>query len=324
MGSATGRDLHVDQLLTQIALNYRPGGMIADQIAPIIPVQKETDSYPVFNRGEAFAIEKTTRSRGSQANRVTRSVSSSQYSAKNYALAYDLFLEDRANMDPAFQLELETGGVRYVTDKLMLDYDRRTLMMAVAGVSTTFLTGSSWIAGANPGDPVSMVWRAMEQVQRVTAKKPNSLIFGWQAWNFARRNPNFRNFIQGLNNGGGNLSRENVRAAFEVDRLLVSEGFYNPANENQTATFSNYFPADAVMAYYAPMAPSREEPSFMYSFRWSNPLLGAPMGVVRHEFESRERVEGIEVSYYQDERITGSEYGVLISGVGSAQSNGLT
>lgn len=323
MGNATGRDLHVDQLLTQIAINYRPQNMIADQIAPIVNVQKETDLYPVFNRGEAFAIEKTQRARGAQANRITRSVSSANYSAKNYALAYDVYIEDRANMDAAYQFELDAGAVRYLQNKLMLDWDRRTLLLAVAGVSTTFLTGSSWI-GATQGDPVSMIWRMQEQVQSVTAQKPNSLIFGWRAWNLARRNSNFRSFVQGLNNGGGNLSREQIRQAFEVDRLLVADGFYNPANENQTATFSNYFPADAVMAYYAPLAPSREEPSFLYSFRWVNPQLGTPMAAMRHEYESRTRVEGIECQYYQDEKITGSEYGVILTGVGSAQANGLT
>ena len=323
MGSATGRDLHVDNLLSQVAINYRPNGMIWDQIAPIVSVLKETDSYPVFNRGEVFAIENTNRSRGTEANRVTRSVSSAQYAAKNYALAYDLFLEDRANMDAAFQFELEAGGTRYTNDKLMLDADRRTLVLAVAGVSTTFLTGSAW-NGATQGDPVSMIWRMQEQVKTVTAQKPNSLIFGWQAWNLARRNTNFRNFVQGTNNGGGNLTRDNIASAFEVDRLLVADGFYNPANEAQTATFSNYFPKDAVMAYFAPLNASREQPSFMYSFRWTNPVLGQPMAVVRHDFDTRKKVEGIELSYYQDEKVTGSEYGLIMTGVGSAQTNGLT
>jgi hypothetical protein len=324
MGSATGRDLHVDQFLSQVAINYRPTGMIADQIAPIIPVAKETDSYPIFNRGEVFAIEKTQRSRGTSANRVTRSVSSGQYAVKNYALAYDIPVEDRANMDAALQFELEAGSIRYLTDKLMLDYDRRTLNAAVTGVSTTFLTGSSWTAGSNPGDPVSSIWRMQEQVQRVTAQKPNSLIFGWQAWNFARRNANMRNFVLGLNNGGGSVTRQAVAAAFEVERLLVANAFYNPANENQAAAFSNYFPSDAVLAYYAPLSPSREAPSFMYSFRWTAPELGQPFAAIRHEFDTRNRLDGVEVQYYQDERVTGSEYGVLLAGCGSAQANGLT
>ncbi len=323
MGSATGRDLHVDQLLSQIALNYRPEGMIADQIFPIVPVMKESDSYPVFNRGEAFAIEKTSRSRGTEANRVTRSVSSAQYVVKNYALAQDTPIEDRANMDAAWQFELEAGAVRYLQDKLMLDWDRRAMSLAVSNVATTFLTGSSWVAAANAGDPVSIIWQMMEQVKATTAKKPNSLIFGWQAYNYLRRNVNIRNFVNGLNNGQGAVTRAGIQNAFEVERLLVAEAFYNPRNENQTAAFSTTFPRDAVMAYYAPLNASREQPSFGYSFRWTAPEIGVPMAAIRHEYESRSRVDGIEVQYYQDERVTGAEYGVLLTGVGSAQANGL-
>jgi len=326
MGSSTGRDLHVDILLSQIALNYRPPGMIADQIAPIVPVQKETDSYPVFSRGEAFAIEKTNRSRGSPANRVTRTVSSAQYAAKNYALAYDIPVEDRANMDPTWQLELEAGAVRYLTDKLTLDWDRRVLTLAQANVSTSFLCGSSWTAGGTgtgAGDPVSMLWKMQEQIQSQTAVKPNSALFGYRAWNYARRNYNFRNFVQGLYAGGNNVSRAGAQAALELDRLLIAQAFYNPVNEGQTATFSNYFPSDGVLMYYAPMAASREVPSFLYSFRWTAPELGEPFAAIRHAFDTRARVDGVEVQYYQDERVTGSDYGALLLGVGSAQANGL-
>ncbi|MCX8113672.1 MAG: hypothetical protein N3D71_01175 [Burkholderiaceae bacterium] len=324
MGSATGRDLHVDNLLSQVAINYRPSGMIGDQIFPIVPVQKETDSYPVFNRGEVFAIEKTLRTRTAEAMRVTRSVSSAQYACKNYALAYDMPIEDRANMDAAFQFELEAGRVRYLTDKLMLDMDRRILQTARTNVATTFLCGSSWAApGASAGDPFSQIVQAIEQVKGTTAERPNSIIFGWRAYQWARRNLNMRNLINGTNNGRGIVSRQQIQEALEVDRLLVAEAFFNPSNEAQTATFSTVFPADAVLVYYAPLAPSRETPSFGYSFRWTSPELGTPFAAIRHPFESRTRVDGIEVQYYQDERVTGSDYGVLIAGVGSAQATGL-
>lgn len=323
MGSATGRDLHVDQLLSQIAMNYRPEGMIADQIFPIVPVMKETDSYPVFNRGEIFAIEKTQRSRGTQANRVTRSVSSAQYAAKNYALAYDTPVEDRANMDAAWQFELEAGAVRYLQTKLMLDWDRRALALARTSASTSFLTGSSWTAASNAGDPFSQIIQAVEQVKSVTAQRPNSIVIGWKAYQWMRRNVNMRNLINGTNNGQGLLTRQNLQGIFEVERFLVAEAFYNPSNEAQTATFSTVFPQDAVLVYYAPLSPSREVPSYGYSFRWTAPELGVPMAAIRHEYESRSRVDGVECSYYQDEKITGSEYGVLLTGVGSAQANGL-
>lgn len=322
MGSATGRDLHVDMLLSQFAQNYRPEGMIADQIFPIVPVAKESDSYPIFNRGEAFAIENTQRSRGTQANRVTRSVSSGQYVAKNYALAYDTPIEDRANMDAAWQFEMEAGAVQYLQNKLMLDWDRRVFAMAVANVATTFLCGSSWI-GATNGDPFSQIIQMQEQIKATTAQRPNSLVVGWRAYSWMRRNLNMRNLINGTNNGGGIVSRQQLQDIFEVDRFLVADAFYNPSNENKTAAFSTVFPQDAVLAYHAPMAPTREMPSFGYSLRWTASELGVPMAAIRHEYESRSRVDGIEVQYYQDEKIIGSEYGVLLTGVGSAQANGL-
>ena len=123
--------------------------------------------------------------------------------------------------------------------------------------------------------------------------------------------------------GGNNVSRAGAQAALELDRLLIAQAFYNPVNEGQTATFSNYFPSDGVLMYYAPMAASREVPSFLYSFRWTAPELGEPFAAIRHAFDTRARVDGVEVQYYQDERVTGSDYGALLLGVGSAQANGL-
>lgn len=326
MGLSTGRDLHVDNFLSEVAINFRPEGFIADMIAPIVPVAKETNFYPVFNRGEAFAIEDTARSRLTEAKRVTRSVSTAAYACKNYALAYDVPIEDRANMDAALQFELDAGAARYLETKLFLDWDRRVTSMigSASNVSTGFLTGSSWTAGANPGDPISMIWRAQEQVQAQTATKPNRIVFGWQAWNFFRRNPNARNFVLGLNNGGGAVTRQQTAAAFEVDQILVAGAFYNTANEAQAAALTSNPLKDSVLVYYAPPAPSRETPSFMYSFRWTSPELGTPLAVIRHPYDTRRKVDGIEMQYYQDEKITGSEYGALIVGVGSAQANGLT
>lgn len=325
MGLSTGKDLHVDQLMSEIAINYRPSGMIADAIAPIVEVGKETDIYPVFSRAEAFSIEDDLRARGQPAKRITRSVSSASYLAKNYALAQPVYIEDRANMDAALQFELETGAARYLVDKLTLNWDRRVLntVGSASNVSTGFLCGSSWVGPTN-GDPISQIWKAMEQQQNVTAQKPNSILFGWRAWNYFRRNVNARNYVLGTNNGGGAVTRTAAQEAFEVDRLLVAGAFYNTANEAQAEALSNNPIHDAVLIYYAPLAPSREAPSFMYSFRWTNPLFGTPFAVIRHPFDSKTRIEEMEASYYQDERVTGASYASLLLGVGSAQANGLT
>lgn len=332
MAFSVQRELHIDTHLTNLAINYRPQNFIADQIAPIVSVDKESNSYPIFSRFENFAIEDTTRARGSEAKKITRSVSSANYLARNYALGFDVAIEDLANMDQAFRGELDLGAAKYLVGKLGLDMERRVITLAnVAGsVSTTWLTGSSWAtAGTNAGDPFSQVMQMIEQVQGTTGQRPNSLLIGWKAWNYMRRNYNMRNLINGVNNRGGTVAREQVAAIFEVDRFIVSEALWHTANENavnsgQLNVVATGNPIqDKVFAYYAPMAASREDPSWMYSFRWTPNGYPAPFTVERHAYDTRKKVETIEAGYFQDERVTGFDYAGCINGVGSAQATGL-
>lgn len=322
MGTSLQRDLHIDQNLTQVALNYRPANMIADMIAPIVNVSKETDIFPVYSRAEILALESTLRARGTEARKITRSVSSRAYTVKNYALGHDVFLEDRVNIDAAYEAELYGGAAQYVTGKLMLDWENRILnqVNSASNVSTGFTVNSAWTV--TNGDPISHIFGAMDQLQATTGMRPNSILFGYAAWNKLRRNVNVRNIINGTNNGGGLVTRQQIQNVFEVDKLLVSEVFINTANEAQAEALTSPM-ANNVLLYYAPPNPSREVPSFMYSFRWSAP--GLPnMVVERHPFDSRKKVETIEVGYYQDEQITGSDYGALIRSVNVSTGTGLT
>jgi len=333
MGFSVQRELHIDQHLTNLAIAYRPQNFIADQIAPIVSVDKETNSYPIFSRFEHFSIEDTARARGTEAKKVTRSVSSANYQVRNHALGFDVTIEDLANMDSAFRGELDLGAAKYLVGKLGLGYEKRVLTLAslAASVSTTFVPSSAWnIAGtaaAPGGDPFSQVMQMIEQVQSQTGQRPNSLLLGWKAWAYMRRNFNMRNLINGVNNRGGTVARDAVASIFEVDRFLVSEALWHTQNENTTpssmALTANPI-ADKVIAYYAPMAASREDPSWMYSFRWTPNGYPAPFTVERHAYDTRKKVETIEAGYFQDERVTGADYAAILSGVGSAQSNGLT
>src|SRR6185436_631570 len=147
MGISTGRNLYVDALLSNVAINFAPQAFIADQICSIVPVQKESGGYPVFNMGEAFAVEDTTRSRGARAKSITRSVGTATYQVRNFALRYDTPVEDRANLDPAFAYELgDAGATRYLVNKLALDMEKRVLALADAStsVSSVFVPNSSW------------------------------------------------------------------------------------------------------------------------------------------------------------------------------------
>ena len=64
MGAATGRDLHIDVTLSNMAMGYRPEGFIADMIFPTVLVPKQSDLYNIFDRGDRLRVEDTTRAPG--------------------------------------------------------------------------------------------------------------------------------------------------------------------------------------------------------------------------------------------------------------------
>ncbi len=316
MGAATGRDLHIDQVLSQMAMGYRPEGFIADMIFPTVNVQKQSDIYTVFDRADRGRIEETSRAPGTLARRVTEGVGSNSYFAKNYALAAAAVLEDKVNADAGVIAASFNGKTTYLLDKLMLDWERRVARMvnSTSNVGSSATVASGWLGA---GNPIGVINTALDNVYYSQGVRPNRLCFGIAAWRAFRRDSNVRNLIFGTNNGGGYPNTQQVASLFDVDTIHIGGAFQNTAEEGQAESLSAIW-RDNVLAYYAPPAPTIDRPSFGYNFRWA--AAGLPnMQVERHPYDSRTKSEDVEVGYYQDEKITGAAYGFLLVAVNSSQ-----
>ena len=69
---ATANNLHIDKVITQMAMGYRPEGMIADMIFPTVTVDKQTDIYLEADRGRILRRQETLRTPGTEARRYPR------------------------------------------------------------------------------------------------------------------------------------------------------------------------------------------------------------------------------------------------------------
>ena len=311
--------MHVDQLLSNVAIGYMPEGIIADAVMPIVTVPKQSDNYLIFDRGDVLRIESTRRSPGTEANKITRNVSSATFFCENFALKYPVTIEDKANADPIFVQGILNSRVNFIQDKLYLDWENRvaSLVTNTSNVGSSSAVNSAWTDyTSGNADPINDINTAIDNVQDQTGKRPNKIIFGQEAWRHFRRNEAVRNLIYGTNNGGGFASRDQVKSLFEVDELLVGGAYKNTGNEAQADALSQIWGDKVLVSYTAPN-PSIEIPSFAYSFRWK--ASGLPdMMVERHPYDSKIKAEEIEVGYYQDEIVTGADYGFLIVAVTSA------
>lgn len=315
--SARGRDIHIDVPLSNVALDYRPAGRIADMVFPIVEVPNQSDFLPVFDRAEILRQAEDRRAPGTEANKITRSVSSLNFFCDNYALKSCVTIEDRENADPIYRQKLYNAAAEYVTGKLSLNWERRVSLAvtSTSNVGSSAAVSSGWTDLTN-ADPLGDVYAAIDNVFDSTGMKPNRIVFGESAWRNFRRNSGVRNLIFGTNNGGGNASVDQVRDLLEVEDVLVGASYINTAAEGQAESLSQMW-GDNVLVYYAPRIATINDPSFGYTFRWAP--AGIPsMMAERHPFDRKTKTEEVEVNVYQDERLLQNEYAFLLTAVNSS------
>lgn len=316
MGSVSGHgDLHVDKLLSQMALDYKPEGFIADRIMPIVTVDKQSDYYSEFSRADKLRIDDTKRAPDTEARRIEIGVGSGTFFCTNYALQAPITLEDSKNADPIFLDRIINGRTELIMDKLLLDWELRvaTMVTNTSNVGSSAGVSSGW-GGA--GAPLDDINTAIDNVRFSNGVRPNHIVFGLEAWLSFRRDSTIRNLIFGTNNGGGYPSTGQVGDLLEVENVLIGGAFRNTGQEGQSESLSTIW-GDDVLVYYAPETPNKERPSFAYSFRWAQP--GLPnMVAERHAFDTRRKSSSIEVGYYQDEKVTGASYAFLMDAVNSS------
>lgn len=317
MGTVTHEDLHVDRMLSNLAIGYFEGGRIAAMIAPIVQVANKSDLFPVWSRADALRAENDLRAPDTEANKITMGYSTDTYLARNYALKSAITIEDRANADPVFVQGIINGRTRAVTNKLSMRWEIRVagIVNSTSNVGSSAGVSSEWDASAS-SDPIGDIQTAMDNVQDLTGTRPNRATMGLDAWRSLRRNDQILDRIFGSTRAQGNPTIQQVAGLLELDEILVGAAYRNTAEEPQAESLAKIW-GDNVTVYYAPSAPSIEEPSFMYSFRWNAP--GLPnMQVERHPFDPKRKSEEIEVGYYQDEKVTAEEYAFTLLSVNSS------
>lgn len=311
--SATGRDFHPDVPLSNLVIGYRPATLIADQIYPGVPVDKETGTYYVWDKAALWELHNAERSRGTAAKEIQFKVSSGNYVCLNFALRVPNPFEDLANADAQLRLR-ETSGM-LVKDALSLAWEDRLAVLLTTGTnhcSNTNLT-FNWGDVIN-GTPVTDIFNGIEAIRRTTGLKPNKAVISEASWLRASRHPEIIDFIRGKGDsvGGGAVTEEQFARAFNLKQLLVGGGIKNTAPEGAAAgTFTDVWTTAFVLLYVADN-PSIMSPSHGYTFQWTPE--GFPGQMAAEVYQNRERkVEFVEVHQYQDEVVTGTDLGFLIT-----------
>lgn len=309
-------DFHIDTFLTNFLHGYRPRGMIADQIFPVITVQRQSNVFARIDRGSWFRLPDTNRAPGTAFREVNYTVSSDTYFAKNYGLASAIPFEVLDNADPPW--DPAQRQTEFLYDQLMLDFEVRVASTTFGGVgSSSTLTGAAaWSDFAN-SDPLTNIETGIEAIRQTTGYTPNLAIIGQRAWLKMRRHPDIVRAIYAGAGVGGTATPQQFGELIGVDRVLVPGVIKNTAGEfanTDAQSFTDVWSTHMVLAY-ATGNPGIMTPTFGLAFRWTGPNIGAngPGNfAIERKRDTDTLREIIRTGYYQDEHIVAPELGFLI------------
>ena len=303
MAEPTAQNVHIDQALTNVAIRYSNGAYIADQIFPVVKVQKQTDKYFVFDRADWYRDDANIRAPGTRAPRVDYSISTESYTCLEYAAAKQVPDEVVENADTPLQPMIE--ATNYVSEKMLI---RREIDV----FSDVF--GSSWSSSATPSptwdddasDPLTDIETAMYTVEAAIGRPVNTGVIGRGLWRYAKNHPDLVDRLKGGATPGdpAKVLLASFGALIDIPRMFVARAIKNTAEEDATASYSMIGGNHMFVGYVTSNA-SISEPSAGYVFAWRNPI-------VSRFREDQEHASVVEIRSSWDSKVTSSAAGYLI------------
>ena len=202
MAENTLRSVHIHQPLTNMSVGYHPEGMIAEQVAAVVPVAKESDFYYIWNKSDALRRVDTRRADGTRANRVDYGYSRAVYACDEYALEMQITDRQRRNADS--ELKLELAKIRRLQDSIKLDQESRvadlyTTTANYAGTNFATLSGvNQWNNASFVGSIETVLDDARETVRKLTFSnaRPNMVILPEAVAKVVKRDSKVREILK--------------------------------------------------------------------------------------------------------------------------------
>lgn len=299
----------INEHLTGIALAYVNTALIADRVLPRITVGKQEYQWFKYSKDERFTVPPTQVSRRGRVNEVEFGASEDTSSTKDHGLE-----------DPVPQADIDNAPAGYdplghateaLTDLILLDREIRVASKVfdpnsfAAGFSETPAAPDKW--DQDTGNPIPQILDALN----TPIMRPNVLVMGTAAFTALRTNPFISKAIHGNSGDTGIASRAQIASLFEVEELLVGEGWLNSAKPGQPMTQVRVWGDSCAMIYRNRLANNRRGLTFGWTAQWGTRIAG--------QWEDKNiglrGGQRVRVGESVDEKIVANDCGYLIQSV---------
>lgn len=259
--------------LTAITIAYRNAKLIADSILPRVPVSKQEFKYLKQTLAESFTLPDTKVGRKGQPNRVDFSAIETPDATQDFGLDDAVPQADIDNAPDNYDpLGRATEGV---TDLIVLAREKRTADLVFtlnnypAANRVTLAGGNQWSDFVN-SNPISDVMLALDTV----IQRPNIMVIGRAAFSKLVQHPKIVKAVLGNAGDSGIARREDIAQLFELDEVLVGEGWVNTAKKGQAAALVRVWGKHASLLVRNPLGDTQRGLTFGYTAQFGTRVAG--------------------------------------------------
>jgi hypothetical protein len=303
MADITVTSVHTSVPLTNLAMKYKVPLMVAPEIFPVVGVRKEADKIYTFNQEELLDVDdKTLRAAGTEANEIEWDVSSTTYTAEEYALKKLVPTRVKNNADVAVRPAIST--VQKLKSAIALDYERRVqaIVQSTSQITNTAGVTTKWDA-ASGATPEKDVDTAKNSVLLNAGVAPNAILMNYEVANALKRWLK----AQAYTTYSEYLDRNELPPRLWGLDTIVARAVRNTAKPGQTQSLAFVF-NDNVLVFYREANPSLDATSLGYTLRQRN-------WRTKTWFDDKRDGDYYEVSVIQDELLTMAACGYIIEDV---------
>lgn len=306
---------HIDRALTEVSVLYANDAKsyIAKEVAPIVNVQHETDSYFVYSRAH-YRENDVLRANGALANEIDFYFSTASYRTDEYAVRMIVTDRDRANADAPLSLDIDASKV--LTEQILIARELQvaSLLFATASFSNqaSAAAAGQWSLDTTASDPLIFANTASNVLVRTSGLRPNRVAMGYNPFLSLKRHQSVSDRIKYTERSI--VSEELIASLFDVDKVLIGMAAYDAGQEIQGGASINesmtYMWGQSALWMWVPPSPSLRSPATSYMFANK----GTELLVKKYRDDAREG-DWIEVSSQFDIRVVASLTGFFLSGI---------
>lgn len=303
------KDLHIDAALTNLSVSYSPSGFIADIVAPITTVSKESDKYYVWDRADSFRTYDDKLAQGAVAKTIDFALSNDSYFAEEFGLRTRIVWRELSNADVS--LRLEQSKTKKLKDSLLISREKRVATLALttgsyaAGLSTTYSGTSQWSHASYAGDIIKEIDAAKELIRVACGSMPNTIFIPAAVIPTMTNHSSFRDHYKYTAN---DLSGNGLPPMLRGLKVVVPGVQGTTSNEGAATTaVGDIWGKNLILAYIDP-TDSLDTFTFMKTFR------SQEWQTRKYDIDA-EKAMYIETNIVEDVKVVSNVAGYLIKAV---------